>query len=1656
MESSSTPADRADHQIATVDRIVEADDNARPNLLVRSISSGPGETRGELETAQGTFMFSPEGLQLLRANVVKAAEPDPPRSLEGRLAEATNTPDEGALFPSALQEGGGVVQAMQPPDARAVPEAVTPNPAPQPPIDDKGGRAPSDAKADLLAEAVSPDTLDSMLLEAGQESKAEPPRRTLFSIPVKQGPPHDVSMDPPSPGVAAALRLQKLDQLRSLRRNAEGLCTKLYTLCRLCAFGPPDPGGARMASPKGGAISVDSFLFGGGQILPEHPKLRALLVKRFPEHPRMLNLDKVDRSATEALFAASGSIQRALEPWCQVLVDLMTFTEQSIVLLDELSRRLIALSPDSNALVMEAFLDLFVAVVRVNMLAGRVPRKLLLQVHALAHYNSVHSSESPVDPGVFSFVAAYESPVLALQRDLETIGPRVGEVLDAIAPQLLSLLNIETVRQDGVLSPWPKEGDEAPVDLPSAQKQYNASPAVKPKALLPSESTPIRGVLPSTLDKNRAGTASDHMDESMGEVSGAALEASGPALEGRLSRLALGREESVASGVNSPLPPIGVGNPEQEGSTPERPRPEEGGAEGVMSSGGAVGAIGAAEPPSGTGQDSNFGGDESAAMSPGGQEAQSGSQSVTQPSPVDFSKMGLWMGDRGSERPGEALQAEGLKSYEAHLQWVCFGFLACPAELARGVPRSDLRARLVGAVLSQAFLVPLFRNECIYVHEEYAQYVLPRLADLEKQAKSQRGDVDEERAAKAARKAIKNAADGVAASCGPIHRERRVVLHEELEKLATAFSEVPGLLPQKVENVLGALSLARTELHWHFHHLGVPAKARAGRILIPEGVPDATVGSLLSVTQKLAAVVKEYRKAIRSYAASKLLEARERVQFFSGLALAGLDVDSTLKKLLKELAPGLEEDYLTELVKGGSAAGSLQAFQRTWIRTLGLLSNSKSSVNLRHLELATSQGMVPGLARECNRAYQLARCVDELDALLDESSSLKVLHFYQPKLLLVLQQTLYDPQGFCEDACAWLRLADAFPQNAHKSVPQELPKLAVAAVEYTESVLEFLMAGLQSMVGALDSESGWAGLDRQISAERAVLRLTLAAQAKSSKRRSTPKKEDLQLSQQQPGFESDPSASDAVQGIEVAVQRLTSFVAELGNMGPVKVMDRVYAPREYLRERLHSIIKAGLQENYLAGLKSFRPPQLLENDLRRFEAILQLIGRHVSIDVTRVLREVLLSEAYTDRMRDLQPPVSKKDAAGEGPKAVAAVIADWYIDFIVLDLRNAGIIYSQSTSGFTTGGHSTALVEQVTRLEAFESLLRVFGPYGADRLIAKTYEITTLAILSLEATIRKEQPVLQELQANFHFPEKRARLLSRVTGIENVYALTTQVGQCISLREQVADACAAVMKQHAPLIHTVLGDAVRCLPPPLLPEGVHAARLRRVAHKVGAADRGDDPLVYQALTGLGKVGDATWRLLPVLWATCTGSSFWKTAHFDARTQAFSNNAHCFAKGLQAVLACAERVGFERRELQYQLENARIKMLTSEGGNLVEQPTESDEASDVSTGSPLSEVVRGQLGKYVAFTVALTLADWDGHGAPAEIRPVMTKLIFLDQLCELSPHLSRSTLEQHVPHTLLRSIYQAEYTLQALPVNTQVPAAVQSGKGSSMTARLASS
>lgn len=51
--------------------------------------------------------------------------------------------------------------------------------------------------------------------------------------------------------------------------------------------------------------------------------------------------------------------------------------------------------------------------------------------------------------------------------------------------------------------------------------------------------------------------------------------------------------------------------------------------------------------------------------------------------------------------------------------------------------------------------------------------------------------------------------------------------------------------------------------------------------------------------------------------------------------------------------------------------------------------------------------------------------------------------------------------------------------------------------------------------------------------------------------------------------------------------------------------------------------------------------------------------KNLTLYVVGLERASLTPYLVCSRMRDLQPPASKKDGPEEGPKAVAAVVAEW-------------------------------------------------------------------------------------------------------------------------------------------------------------------------------------------------------------------------------------------------------------------------------------------------------------------------------------------------------------------------------------------------------------
>ncbi|KAG1348014.1 putative protein NAP1 [Cocos nucifera] len=161
---------------------------------------------------------------------------------------------------------------------------------------------------------------------------------------------------PPTSGnVQKALHMEWVLQLSKV---AEGLLTKMYRLNNILDH--PD-----LVSH----IFSDSFWKAG--IIPNFPKICILVSKKFPEHPSKLQLERVDKSALDALNENAEVYFQSLEPWVMLLLDLMAFREQALRLILDLSSTVITLLPHQNSLILHAFMDLFCSFVRVNLFSDK-------------------------------------------------------------------------------------------------------------------------------------------------------------------------------------------------------------------------------------------------------------------------------------------------------------------------------------------------------------------------------------------------------------------------------------------------------------------------------------------------------------------------------------------------------------------------------------------------------------------------------------------------------------------------------------------------------------------------------------------------------------------------------------------------------------------------------------------------------------------------------------------------------------------------------------------------------------------------------------------------------------------------------------------------------------------------------------------------------------------------------------------------------------------------------------------------------------------------------------------------------------------------------------------------------------------------------------
>lgn len=1205
-----------------------------------------------------------------------------------------------------------------------------------------------------------------------------------------------------SVGSHKGINMQWVVQLTEV---AKGLMAKMYRLNQILDY--PDP--------VGHAFS-EAFWKSG--VLPNHPRLCVLLSKKFPEHFSKLQLERVDKVALDALHDNAELHLQSLEPWIQLVLDLMAFREQALRLILDLSSTVITLLPHQNSLILHAFMDLFCSFVRVNLFSEKMPRKMMLQTYNLLHAMARDERDCDFYHRLVQFIDCYDPPLKGLQEDLNFVSPRIGEVLEAVGPIIFLSTDTRKLRNEGFLSPYhPRYPD-----------------------ILTNSAHPMR--------------------------------------------------------------------------------------------------------------------------------------------------------------------AQDLANVTSYREWVLFGYLVCPDELLR-VTSIDIAL----VVLKENTVLTLFRDEYLLVHEDYQLYVMPRILESKKMAKSGRTKQKEAdleySVAKQVEKMISEVHDQALLSCDAIHRERRILLKQEIGRMVLFFTDQPSLLAPNIQMVFSALAFAQYEVIWYFQHVGIASsRSKTGRVVPVDIDPgDPTIGFLLDGMDQLCCLVRKYIAAIRGYALSYLSSCAGRIRFLLGTpGMIALDLDASLKGLFQKIVHHLESIPKPQGEHISAITCDLSEFRKDWLSILMIVTSSRSSTNIRHLEKATVSTGKEGLLSEGNAAYNWSRCVDELESQLSKHGSLKNLYFYHQHLTAVFRNTMFGPEGRPQHCCAWLGVASSFPECASPIVPEEVTKIGRDAVLYVESLIESIMGGLEGLINILDSEGGFGALEIQLLPEQAASYMNYASRLSMASTKSPKRAGGYPL----PGHESHPESNNSIKMLEAAMQRLTNLCSVLNDMEPICVLNHVFVLREYMRE----CILGNFRRRLLAVLKTdndLQRPSVLESLIRRHNSIIHLAEQHISMDLTQGIREVLLTEAFSGPVSSLH--VFEKPADQHTGSATEAV-CNWYIENIIKDISGAGILFAPMHKCFKSsrpvGGY---FADSVTDLRELKAFVRIFGGYGVDRLDKMLKEHTAALLNCIDTSLRSNREVLEAVAGGLHSGDRieREASIKQIVDLDTVIGFCVQAGLALAFDRLLSEAAGAVLEEGAPLIHSLLAGVVKHIPEEL-PENKEIRRMKAVANNVAMVGDHDSQWVRLILEEVGGANDGSWSLLPYLFSSFMTSSIWYTTAFNVDTGGFNNNIHCLARCISAVIAGSEFVRLEREHHQ----RRSFSNGHGEAGDSEMQSRLSVEAS-----------IKSTMQLFVRFSARVLLDSWNETSRSH----LVAQLIFLDQLCEISPYLPRSLLESHVPYTILRSIYSQYYS-----------------------------
>lgn len=683
-------------------------------------------------------------------------------------------------------------------------------------------------------------------------------------------------------------------------------------------------------------------------------------------------------------------------------------------------------------------------------------------------------------------------------------------------------------------------------------------------------------------------------------------------------------------------------------------------------------------------------------------------------------------------------------SMEVMERWIIIGFLLCHSSLNTNQASQELWKM----ALRSGLYLTLTRDEALNIHK-----VSEDLFDGIKGYSKRIAD-------------IKECREYVIVHSGAMHRERRHFLRGAMKELFKVLEDEPGLLGPKALFVFMALSFSRDEVLWLVRH-----SENMPKIKTPEDYIDNQMAELLFHMEKLRGLMKKYNHVVQRYHVQYLAQ-------FDALVL-----NDTIQNMF--VCPEEESVLMSSFVSTLSALSVKQvenkeefdfkALRLDWLRLQAYTSVNKAPLPIKDY---------PDLAKVMNMIQFHTRMVDDMEWMLKETSDLSILCSY-PRVFEKMFTQSSEEMTMKRYLMAFPCVCSHFSYCGHPLCPEETDAMEKKSLRLCVTFLEQIARLTSNVILEICAEQ--CNLNDQLLPKHCAETISAARHRKQKK--PMPKKGEVQ--KEKPGAESLRKDRTVLTNVDKMHLNLTELCSSYCLCSDFIVFNHIVVPTEFLLSHLETRLSEIIvrMANYNQTTQEIARPLDLLAAVRAYTASLHSLSSYINVDVTRLVKNVLLQQT--------QPLDSR------GVQTITTLYTNWYLESLLRQASNSLIVHCPTMHCFVnqiTDNEPSFRAEEYSDISELQALAELIGPYGLKFLSENLMWHITSQVSELKKLVIENMDVLVQMKNNFDKPEEMVDLKKRLTGGENVLKRMTIIGVILSFRLMTQDCLKDILHKHCPYL----------------------------------------------------------------------------------------------------------------------------------------------------------------------------------------------------------------------------------------------------------------